>query len=53
MLCAGDAAGLFYGMQTLRQWLDMPRRPSLAVEDWPDVPLRADYLAIRISIPEI
>ena len=52
MLCAGDAAGLFYGMQTLRQWLDMPRRPSLAVEDWPDVPLRADYLDLRGIFPK-
>lgn len=51
-LAAKDAAGLFYGMQTLAQYLEMPEHPSLEITDWPDLSLRSDYLDMRGLFPK-
>ena len=51
-LCAPDAAGLFYGIQTLRQYLEMPRRPALEITDWPELSVRSDYLDLRGVFPK-
>lgn len=50
-LCANDSAGLFYGMQTLRQYLDFPSHPALEINDWPELALRSDYLDMRGLFP--
>lgn len=54
---ASDPAGLFYGMQTLRQLLDqegavdgdsaIPAIPATLISDWPDSPLRAMNYDLR------
>ncbi len=51
-LAAKDAAGLFYGLQTLRQYLAMPHHPALEITDWPDLALRSDYLDMRGLFPK-
>lgn len=53
---AGDAAGLFYGLQTLRQLLDQGTPLEAAVlVDWPDVALRCMNYDLRqtFSKPEL
>lgn len=51
-MASQDARGLFYGMQTLSQWLDMPGHPALEINDWPDLALRSDYLDMRGIFPK-
>lgn len=51
-LAAPDAPGLFYGMQTLRQYFEMPARPALEINDWPELSLRSDYLDMRGVFPK-
>lgn len=50
-LCAIDEAGLFYAMQTLRQYLNSPSHTSLEINDWPELSLRSDYLDMRGIFP--
>ena len=45
-LAAHDAPGLFYGIQTLRQYLEMPEHPAMEINDWPELAMRSDYLEI-------
>ncbi|MFB5678168.1 family 20 glycosylhydrolase [Paenibacillus terreus] len=56
LIAANDAAGMFYGLQTLRQLLDQGA-PLQAVDitDWPDVPLRCMNYDLRqtFSKPEL
>lgn len=55
-LGAHDAAGLFYGLHTLRQLLDSGRSLSATdIVDWPDVPLRCMNYDLRqtFSKPEL
>lgn len=47
-----DARGLFYGMQTLKQWFEMPEHPALEICDWPELLLRSDYLDMRGIFPK-
>lgn len=49
---ADDAAGLFYGMQTLRQWLLAPEKTAVEILDWPELSLRSDYLDMRGLFPK-
>lgn len=51
-LAANDAAGLFYGIQTLRQYLAMPAHPAVEITDWPELALRSDYLDMRGIYPK-
>ncbi len=51
-LGAHDAAGLFYGIQTLDQYLEMPEHPSFEAVDWPDLAMRSDYLDMRGLFPK-
>ncbi len=56
LLVAHDAAGLFYGQQTLQQIQaqadDAGRVPSLTIRDWPDLPVRGVMLDIsRNRVP--
>lgn len=51
-LSANDAAGLFYGIQTLRQYLAMPAHPAVEITDWPELALRSDYLDMRGIYPK-
>lgn len=51
-LSAHDAAGLFYGMQTLDQYLRMPEHPALEISDWPELAMRSDYLDMRGLFPK-
>lgn len=51
-LAANDAAGLFYGIQTLRQYLAMPEYPAVEITDWPELALRSDYLDMRGIYPK-
>lgn len=51
-LVAGDAPGLFYGLQTLRQYFEMPEHPSIEINDWPDLSMRSDYLDMRGLFPK-
>ena len=51
-LAANDAAGLFYGIQTLRQYLAMPEHPAVEITDWPELALRSDYLDMRGIYPK-
>lgn len=51
-LAANDAAGLFYGIQTLRQYLAMPEHPAVEITDWPELVLRSDYLDMRGIYPK-
>lgn len=51
-IASQDAAGLFYGLQTLGQWFCMKERPSLEICDWPDLALRSDYLDLRGLFPK-
>ena len=51
-LSANDAAGLFYGIQTLRQYLAMPAYPAVEITDWPELALRSDYLDMRGIYPK-
>lgn len=51
-LAAQDAAGLFYGLQTLRQWLEWPEHKAVEVCDWPDLSMRSDYLDMRGLFPK-
>ncbi|GBF76647.1 hypothetical protein PA598K_05128 [Paenibacillus sp. 598K] len=45
---SSDAAGLFYGMQTVTQLLRSgPELPALEMTDWPDIPLRCMNLDFR------
>ena len=43
-VAAADPAGVFYGLQTLRQlWRQFPSRPGLpcmSIMDWPSIPMR-------------
>lgn len=48
---AQTARGLFYGMQTLRQLMQADTFPSVSIKDWPDMPLRSDYLDLRSIYP--
>lgn len=45
VIAGGDAAGVFYGVQTLKQLLRANRKgnalPCLVIEDWPELSLRA------------
>jgi N-acetyl-beta-hexosaminidase len=56
---ANDAAGLFYGLQTLRQLLDGldsgDSIEAVSLADWPDVPLRCMNYDLRqtFSKPEL
>lgn len=50
-ITADTAAGLFYGIQTLKQLLSHQQLPSLSIEDWADIPMRADYLDLRNIFP--
>ncbi|MFE6076915.1 beta-N-acetylhexosaminidase [Paenibacillus sp. NPDC057886] len=53
---AQDAAGLFYGLQTLVQLLGGDGViPAVSITDWPDTPLRAMNLDLRqtFSKPEL
>lgn len=51
-LYAREAAGLYYGLKTLRR-LKSRYEPLPAVEiaDWADLPLRSDYLDLRTVYP--
>ena len=42
VIAGGDLAGVFYGVQTLRQLLQTqgPTLPQLVIDDWPDYPAR-------------
>lgn len=51
-LAANDAAGLFYGMQTLRQYLQLSQHPALEITDWPELAMRSDYLDMRGIYPK-
>lgn len=51
-LAAQDAAGLFYGLQTLKQWLEWPNHKAVEVCDWPDLSMRSDYLDMRGLFPK-
>ncbi len=51
LLAAPCAAGLFYGLQTLKQLLAHEELPALEIEDWADVGLRSDYLDLRNVFP--
>lgn len=51
-LCADDARGLFYGMQTIRQWMRIPERPAVEICDWPELSMRSDYLDMRGIFPK-
>lgn len=51
-LVSQDAAGLYYGMQTLNQWFQMEKPFSMEVLDWPDLALRSDYLDMRGLYPK-
>lgn len=51
-IAAQDARGLFYGMQTLSQWFEMPQHPAVEISDWPDLALRSDYLDMRGLFPK-
>jgi hypothetical protein len=53
-IVGGDAAGVFYGAQTLAQLIELfPRAlPCLRIEDWPDFPNRGVLLDIsRNRVP--
>lgn len=50
-LAAQDACGVFYALQTLRQWLNAPRQDAFEVTDWPELTLRSDYLDMRGLYP--
>ena len=53
-LAGGKGAGLFYGIQTLRQILrqEGAALPFLTIEDWPDIPNRGVYADVtRGRIP--
>jgi hypothetical protein len=45
VIAGGDAAGVFYGVQTLKQLLRANRRndalPCVVIQDWPELSLRA------------
>ena len=52
MLSAGHAAGLFYGLQTLRQLFDAcPMLPRCTIEDWPALALRGFYFDLTRQAP--
>lgn len=51
-LSSQDAPGLYYGLQTLRQWMEMPEHPAVEICDWPDLSLRSDYLDLRGLFPK-
>lgn len=51
-LGANDAQGIFYGIQTLQQYMDMPEHPALEINDWPDLAFRSDYLDLRGIFPK-
>ncbi|MBB6729926.1 family 20 glycosylhydrolase [Cohnella zeiphila] len=56
LIGANDAAGLFYGLQTLRQLLDQGAPlPAADIADWPDAPLRCLNYDLRqtFSKPEL
>lgn len=46
-----SAAGLYYGLQTLRQLFDHENLPFLEIEDWADTQIRSDYLDLRNIFP--
>lgn len=48
---ARTAHGLFYGMQTLRQLIEADSFAAVTIIDWPDIPLRSDYLDLRSIYP--
>ena len=48
---ARTAQGLFYGMQTLRQLIEAESFAAVTIIDWPDIPLRSDYLDLRSIYP--
>lgn len=47
-----DARGLFYGLQTLQQYLAMPEQKAIEISDWPDLAIRSDYLDMRGLFPK-
>lgn len=51
-LASDDARGLFYGMQTIRQWMRIPERPAVEICDWPELSMRSDYLDMRGIFPK-
>jgi hexosaminidase len=52
LLAAGDEAGFFYGLQTLRQLMALPDVPvSLRIADWPDMPVRAVHVDLKGIVP--
>jgi len=56
VLRAADEAGLFYGLQTLRQLLGQTgaRVPAFRIEDWPDFPARGIMLDVsRCKVPKL
>ncbi len=42
-----DAAGIFFGLQSLKQLLAHETIPAMEVVDWPEYPMRAVYLALN------
>ena len=52
VLNAGDAPGLFYGLQTLQQIFDAKALiPRCTIEDWPALPLRGFYFDLTRQVP--
>lgn len=52
-----DAPGLYYGLQTLKQWFQITESSStppfsMEIVDWPDLALRSDYLDMRGLYPK-
>lgn len=56
VICGSDAAGIFYGVQTLRQLAQQygSSLPCLEIHDWPDFPARGVMLDIsRDKVPTL
>lgn len=51
-IASDDAPGLYYGLQTLRQYFALPEHPALEICDWPELSLRSDYLDMRGIFPK-
>lgn len=51
-ISSNDEQGLFYGLQTVKQWFDIPGKPTLEISDWPNLFLRSDYLDMRGLFPK-
>ncbi len=46
-----NAAGLYYGIQTLKQLFEHENLPLLEIKDWADTQIRSDYLDLRNIFP--